>query len=170
MSLPKPAKIGTGGENMKNVISMNLQTLRKTHQYTQEDVAEKIAVSRQSVAKWENGESLPDMNKCIALAQLYNISLDTLVNGTETAGVPLPPKGKHVFGTVIVGERGQIVIPKKAREVFQINPGDSLMILGDENQGGLALIDTNQFISQFEFVKQSLNNADQTAKDNESED
>jgi AbrB family looped-hinge helix DNA binding protein len=170
MSLPKTDKIGTGGENMKNVISMNLQTLRKTHQYTQEDVAEKIAVSRQSVAKWENGESLPDMNKCIALAQLYNISLDTLVNGTETAGVPLPPKGKHVFGTVIVGERGQIVIPKKAREVFQINPGDSLMILGDENQGGLALIDASRFISQFEFVKQSLGYANQTAKDNESED
>lgn len=170
MSLPKTAKIGTGGENMKNVISMNLQTLRKTHQYTQEDVAEKIAVSRQSVAKWENGESLPDMNKCIALAQLYNISLDTLVNGTETAGVPLPPKGKHVFGTVIVGERGQIVIPKKAREVFQINPGDSLIILGDENQGGLALIDANRFISQFEFVKQGLGYADQTVKGNESED
>jgi len=155
---------------MKNMISMNLQTLRKTHQYTQEDVAEKIAVSRQSVAKWESGESLPDMNKCIALAALYDISLDTLVNGTETAGVPLPPKGKHVFGTVIVGERGQIVIPKKAREVFQINPGDSLMILGDENQGGLALIDANRFISQFEFFKQSLGDADQTAKDNESED
>lgn len=155
---------------MKNVISMNLQTLRKTHQYTQEDVAEKIAVSRQSVAKWESGESLPDMNKCIALAQLYNISLDTLVNGTETAGVPLPPKGKHVFGTVIVGERGQIVIPKKAREVFQINPGDSLIILGDENQGGLALIDANRFISQFEFVKQGLGYAVQTVKGNESED
>ena len=155
---------------MKNVISMNLQTLRKTHQYTQEDVAEKIAVSRQSVAKWESGESLPDMNKCIALAQLYNISLDTLVNGTETAGVPLPPKGKHVFGTVIVGERGQIVIPKKAREVFQINPGDSLIILGDENQGGLALIDANRFISQFEFVKQGLGYADQTVKGNDSED
>jgi AbrB family looped-hinge helix DNA binding protein len=170
MSLPKTDRIGTGGENMKNVISMNLQTLQKTHQYTQEDVAEKIAVSRQSVAKWENGESLPDMNKCIALAQLYNISLDTLVNGTETAGVPLPPKGKHVFGTVIVGERGQIVIPKKAREVFQINPGDSLMILGDENQGGLALIDANRFISQFEFVKQGLGYADQTVKGNESED
>ena len=110
------------------------------------------------------------MNKCIALAQLYNISLDTLVNGTETAGVPLPPKGKHVFGTVIVGERGQIVIPKKAREVFQINPGDSLIILGDENQGGLALIDANRFISQFEFVKQGLGYADQTVKGNESED
>ncbi|MBU4541592.1 MAG: helix-turn-helix domain-containing protein [Firmicutes bacterium] len=155
---------------MKNVISVNLQTLRKTHQYTQEDVAEKIAVSRQSVAKWENGESLPDMNKCIALAKLYNISLDTLVNGTESAGLPLPPKGKHVFGTVIVGERGQIVIPKKAREIFQINPGDSLMILGDENQGGLALIDANRFISQFEFIKQGLDNSQQTLKDRESED
>jgi len=155
---------------MKNVISVNLQTLRKTHQYTQEDVAEKIAVSRQSVAKWENGESLPDMNKCIALAKLYNISLDTLVNGTESAGLPLPPKGKHVFGTVIVGERGQIVIPKKAREIFQINPGDSLMILGDENQGGLALIDANRFISQFEFIKQGLDNSQQTVKDRESED
>lgn len=155
---------------MKNMISLNLQTLRKTHRYTQEDVAEKIAVSRQSVAKWENGESLPDMNKCIALAELYNISLDTLVNGTETAGVPLPPKGKHVFGTVIVGERGQIVIPKKAREIFQINSGDSLMILGDENQGGLALIDANRFISQFEFVKQGLGDFHQTVKDKESED
>jgi AbrB family looped-hinge helix DNA binding protein len=170
MSLPKTDRIRIGGENMKNMISVNLQTLRKTHQYTQEDVAEKIAVSRQSVAKWENGESLPDMNKCIALAKLYNISLDTLVNGTESAGLPLPPKGKHVFGTVIVGERGQIVIPKKAREIFQINPGDSLMILGDENQGGLALIDANRFISQFEFIKQGLDNSHQTVKDRESED
>lgn len=155
---------------MKNMISMNLQRLRKQHQYTQEEVAEKIEVSRQSVAKWENGESLPDMNKCIALAQLYQISLDTLVNGSETAGLPLPPKGKHVFGTVTVGERGQIVIPKKAREIFQINPGDNLLILGDENQGGLALIDANRFINQFEFVKQSLDYSHKASKDKESED
>ena len=155
---------------MKNMISVNLQILRKTHQYTQEEIAEKIGVSRQSVAKWENGESLPDMNKCIALAKLYNISLDTLVNGNETEGLPLPPKGKHVFGTVIVGERGQIVIPKKAREIFRISPGDSLIILGDENQGGLALIDANRFINQFEFVKQSLGTSHQTVKDQESED
>ena len=155
---------------MKNMISMNLQRLRKQHQYTQEEVAEKIEVSRQSVAKWENGESLPEMNKCIALAQLYQISLDTLVNGSETAGLPLPPKGKHVFGTVTVGERGQIVIPKKAREIFQINPGDNLLILGDENQGGLALIDANRFINQFEFVKQSLDYSHKASKDKESED
>jgi AbrB family looped-hinge helix DNA binding protein len=44
-------------------------------------------------------------------------------------------EGKHMFGTVKVGERGQIVIPKEARETFDINPGDRLMILGDEKKG-----------------------------------
>lgn len=40
-----------------------------------------------------------------------------------------------MFGTVKVGERGQIVIPKDAREVFDISPGDSLLVLGDEEKG-----------------------------------
>ena len=43
--------------------------------------------------------------------------------------------GKYVFGTVRVGERGQIVIPKRCREVFDIKPGDTLLILGDEERG-----------------------------------
>ena len=38
-----------------------------------------------------------------------------------------------------VGEKGQIVIPKSARTVFEINPGDRLMVLGDTNKGGIAL-------------------------------
>lgn len=45
------------------------------------------------------------------------------------------PKGKHIFGTVKVGERGQIVIPKEARELFNIKPGDTLLVLGDDEQG-----------------------------------
>ena len=43
--------------------------------------------------------------------------------------------GKYVFGTVRVGERGQIVIPKQCREVFDIKPGDMLLILGDKERG-----------------------------------
>lgn len=43
--------------------------------------------------------------------------------------------GKYVFGTVRVGERGQIVIPKQCREVFNIKAGDTLLILGDEERG-----------------------------------
>ncbi len=44
------------------------------------------------------------------------------------------PKGKYAW-TVTVGEKGQIVIPKQAREIFGIKPGDSLLLLGDEKQG-----------------------------------
>ena len=43
--------------------------------------------------------------------------------------------GKYVFGTVRVGERGQIVIPKQCREIFDIKPGDTLLILGDDENG-----------------------------------
>lgn len=42
---------------------------------------------------------------------------------------------RRVFGTAKVGDRGQIVIPKEARELFNIQPGDTLLILGDEDTG-----------------------------------
>lgn len=42
---------------------------------------------------------------------------------------------KRAFGTAKVGERGQIVIPKEAREMFHINPGDTLLIIGEANKG-----------------------------------
>ncbi|MHC1746829.1 MAG: helix-turn-helix domain-containing protein [Cellulosilyticaceae bacterium] len=118
------------------MINENLKKLRNSRKYTQEEVAEKLNVSRQSVAKWENGETMPDINKCKQLANLYDITLDDLVDtitGENTKSVG--PKGKYMFGTVKIGERGQIVIPKKAREVFRIKPGDELLILGDISQG-----------------------------------
>ncbi len=118
------------------MISRNLKSLRKKNQYTQEEIAEKINVSRQSVAKWENWESNPDIESCIKLANLYNVKLDDLVNHSEEeTGIGVPPKGKFFFGSVVVGERGQIVIPKEARIVFNINAGDKLLILGDEERG-----------------------------------
>ena len=118
------------------MISMNLKRLWKIHQYTQENIAEKINVSRQSIAKWEKGESAPDIDSLVKLSKLYNVSLDNLVNHCEEEyGITIPPKGKYFFGAVSVGERGQIVIPKEAREVFNIKPGDKLLILGDEDRG-----------------------------------
>lgn len=113
------------------MLSENLLTLRRAHNLTQEQVAEKLNVSRQAVAKWESGETTPDITNCTALARLYDISLDDLVHySEEKTGFPLPPKGKHIFGTVTVGDKGQIVIPKKAREIFSISPGDRILVLG----------------------------------------
>lgn len=45
------------------------------------------------------------------------------------------PSGRYLFGTVKVGERGQIIIPKEARETFGIKAGDTLIVMGDENWG-----------------------------------
>ena len=51
--------------------------------------------------------------------------------------------GKYIFGVVKVGDKGQIVIPREARKIYNINPGDALMLLGD--QKGMALLKTEIF-------------------------
>ena len=119
----------------------NLVALRKVHAMSQEELAERIGVSRQTLSKYETGESLPDIEKCKALADVFGITVDDLICYEKSAGMGLgiPPKGKHVFGLVRVGEKGQIVIPAKARTVFHIKPGDNLIVIGYESQG-IALI------------------------------
>lgn len=55
----------------------------------------------------------------------------------------LAENGKYIFGVVKVGERGQIVIPKEAREQYGIKAGDSMMVLGDDK--GIAMLKTEVF-------------------------
>ena len=60
-------------------------------------------------------------------------------------------KGKYLFGICKVGEKGQIVIPKEARKVFNINPGDSLVMLGDVKKG-IAIVKADVFNSVAEDI------------------
>ncbi len=120
---------------MNNMISKNLKYLRDKNKLTQEQFSEKLGVSRQTVAKWENGESLPDIEKCVEIALLFTVSLDAFTTCSldendepETSSL----ENKYVFGIVKVGERGQVVIPKRAREVYNIKAGDRLLSVGDE--------------------------------------
>jgi AbrB family looped-hinge helix DNA binding protein len=135
----------------------NLVQLRKMKRMTQEGIAEKLGVTRQAVAKWEAGETVPDLDKCRLLAELFGVSLDDLANyePEENLGLSLPPKGKHLFGVVTVGEKGQIVIPAKARKVFDISAGDRLLILGDEEQG-LAILKSERFLELAEAAKELM--------------
>lgn len=115
----------------------NLTELRKLHHMSQDELAEQINVSRQTLSKYETGESLPDIEKCKKLADVFGVTVDDLISydKEKSLGLGVPPMGKHVFGMVKVGDKGQIVIPAKARKIFDIKPGDNLLVLGDEGQG-----------------------------------
>ena len=132
----------------------NLIQMRKMLQMTQEDVADKLGVTRQSVAKWESGDSIPDLDKCKQLADIFGVSLDDLANyePEENLGFAVPPKGKHLFGLVTVGDKGQIVIPAKAMKLFDISPGDQLVVLGDEGQG-IAIVKAEMFMAMAGMVE-----------------
>lgn len=121
---------------MKDMIGQNVLSLRTKKGLTQEELAQEIGVARQTVAKWESGEAIPDLDNAIRMAEIFDISLDSLVHhDEETVGYPIPPRGLHLFGVVRMGERGQIVIPKKARDIFGLHPGSEMLLLGDESQG-----------------------------------
>lgn len=91
-------------------------------------------------------EVRPFFNSFLTFAALsailsYRVKSMKSVNGI--GGIHLPSgkhvlgmkKARHIFGTAKVGDRGQIVIPKDAREFYGIHPGDTLLILGDEENG-----------------------------------
>lgn len=125
----------------------NIQATRQAARLTQEQLAETVGVSRQTVAKWESGETSPDLEHAAALADALGCTVDALVNfDSQGTGLGVPPLGKHLFGNVKVGERGQVVIPKEAREIFGISPGDKLVVLGEEGQG-IALCKEEEFMA-----------------------
>ena len=135
------------------MIGKNLQKLRKQKNLTQEALAEAIGVARQTIAKWATEESTPDLSLAGKLAAALDVPLDDLVNApTEELNGQPGMQGRHMFGMVTVGDKGQIVIPVRARRVFQIQPGDQLMVLGEEGRG-LALVDARFFMAAAEGMK-----------------
>ena len=87
----------------------------------------------------------PDSLRWIPVRIRDENTVDDLICYEKSTGMGLgiPPKGKHIFGLVKVGEKGQIVIPAKARTIFHIKPGDNLIVIGDEGQGIALLKEEN---------------------------
>ncbi len=124
----------------------NIIRLRSIRGWSQERTAAALGLSRQAYAKWESGESVPDIEKCALLASVYGVSLDSLVGESSVDGldgIPPAPKGKNIWGSVTLSERGQIVIPREAREKLGFTPGMRLIVLSDEN--GIALVEAAKF-------------------------
>lgn len=115
----------------------NLKIFRRQYGYTQEEIAEKLGVSRQAVAKWERGETLPDIENCIKLADIYETTVDMLVRnlGAEEHN----GDGKHIFGCTRMNDKGQITLPVNCRKVFGLKESDNILVLGDIDKG-IALV------------------------------
>lgn len=145
------------------MLAENLIVLRNIKGMSQEQIAEVIGISRQSYAKWEQGETIPDIEKCDRLAKYYGITIDALMHQNNTVGktrLAPAPVGKHLWGTVTIGSRGQIVIPKAARDIFDLKSGDRLIVLGDEKEG-IALVKAEEFE---ERMRESLRLSQQPAE------
>ena len=131
---------------MSICLADNLKMMRNKYGYTLEGMAEIISVSRQTVAKWELGESYPDIINCQKLATIYKVSLDELVNKplSEIAEDEFDCKNDRICGILDVKEDGTIRIPELVLDLFDIHPGEKVMLLADKRQG-MALVKCSQF-------------------------
>ena len=88
---------------------------------------------------------------------MYETTIDSLIRTEPLEGVgmiPPAPKGKNIWGTVTVNDRGQIVIPKGARDAFNLFTGERLIVLSDEN--GIALVPEKAFVASMQRVMESM--------------
>ncbi len=125
----------------------NLLMLRNLHGFSQEELAEKIGISRQAYAKWESGSTIPDIEKCKKVADLFGVTIDSLLKTTtmgDGTALPPPPIGKNIWGSVSLNDRGQLVIPKTLREKFGLSGGSRLIVLSDDREG-IALIPAEMY-------------------------
>ena len=66
-----------------------LQLLRKQNGYSQEELAERIGIARQTISKWENGQAIPEINGLIRLSELYGITVDRIVKDDAECNLTL---------------------------------------------------------------------------------
>jgi len=136
-----------------------LKLMRTRMGMTQEEVAEQVGVSRQAVAKWEKGESLPDIESCVHLADLFGVPLDMLVRGLKEE---IQRDGsQQMFGCVKMNDKGQITLPVQLREAFGMKPGCMVLLLADTERG-IALVNMGDGADLPIFYHQGMKNNEET--------
>lgn len=118
------------------MLGEQLISLRKLNKFSQKALAKNLGVTRQTIAKWESNESIPDLLTADKLAKLYKIPINALIDFNQECKQPKScTNDRYVFGTVEVNLNGEIKFPKEALETFQIKPRDEFLLLGDLERG-----------------------------------
>ncbi|MDE7284239.1 MAG: helix-turn-helix domain-containing protein [Lachnospiraceae bacterium] len=99
-----------------NIISKYLQFLRNSHNYTQDDLAKRLGISRQAVSKWETGTTIPDLEVLLKISKLYNITINDILEPN------IQPQRITDF------EQLSAIPEKELREVLKQFDTDSLVI------------------------------------------
>lgn len=97
-----------------DIIARHLQFLRKSHNYTQEDIAKKLDISRQAVSKWETGTAVPDLEVLLKISRLYDITINDI----------LEPRRQKITDF----EQIRTVSEKELKEALKQLDADSLVI------------------------------------------
>ena len=105
----------------------NLQYLRRRDGITQEELAEKLGVSRQSVSKWETGDAYPETEKIIALCRMFGVSMDDLMLGDVSALKESAPCGEEKCGGTLQGNEASDGQTERAEEdcAFYVTPEEA---------------------------------------------
>lgn len=127
------------------MIGDRIRELRTQSKYTMEEFSEMIDVSRQTLSKWELGETVPDIETAIEISNIFQMTLDELVYGGEHK--ENGKDGKYIFGIVKLDSENRVEIPEEAREVFGLSPGNKLLVLGDAKQG-MAMVKVRSFFKR----------------------
>jgi transcriptional regulator with XRE-family HTH domain len=112
-------------------IANRLAKLRKEKGYSQEELAEKLGLSRQAVSKWERAESSPDTDNLICLAKLYNISLDELLRIEEDKKEIKEKKDVKITPTSIQVKDGDEEVNISFNGIY-IKDGDEAVVIGNK--------------------------------------
>ena len=147
-------------------IADRLIKLRKKYGYSQEELADKLGLSRQAVSKWERAEASPDTDNLICLAKLYGVSLDELLSVDEDIDTIVneqvkkeenKKEGFHLVddegNEVIISNKGVTAKDKKGNKVESKYKNDKVLRIANIIEGALFLIATISYILLGVFLK-----------------
>ena len=92
-------------------LGQQIKNLRTANHLSQEDLAQKLFVSRQSISKYENGEATPDVEKLIQMAEIFEVSLEFLILGTEAEPVNEKKEGRPMNVWEFIANYWWLVFP-----------------------------------------------------------